>query len=141
MYLFYLCYILVCLHLFIYFYYLYIVLFFMFHIFIFLFFPYIFNYLLLVIVIIIIIIILSYLIILFYLFIYLFIFFCYFRCLEGIVMWITKPFLVLFTSIVFFPILWKSVATSNCLITNILQNIFFYVQLKKETGLEQHEVE
>ncbi len=41
----------------------------------------------------------------------------------------------------FFFILWKSVATSNCLITNILQNIFFYVQLKKEAGLEQHEVE
>ncbi len=39
------------------------------------------------------------------------------------------------------PSLWKSVVTSNCLITNILQNTIFYIQLKKETGLEQHEVE
>ncbi len=39
-------------------------------------------------------------------------------------------------------ILWKSVATSNCLLTNILPNIFC-VQQKKETctGLEQHEGE
>ncbi len=30
--------------------------------------------------------------------------------------------------------------SSNCLVINILQNIFFYVQQKKEThtGLEQH---
>ncbi len=40
-------------------------------------------------------------------------------------------------------ILWKSVGTINCLITSILQNIFFYVQHKKEThtGLEWHEGE
>ncbi len=33
--------------------------------------------------------------------------------------------------------------TSNCLVTNILQNIFFCVELKKETytGLEQQESE
>jgi len=40
-------------------------------------------------------------------------------------------------------ILWKSMATVNCLVTDILQNIFFLVQQKKEkhTGLEQHEGE
>ncbi len=34
---------------------------------------------------------------------------------------------------------WKSMATVNCLVTDILQNIFFCVQQKKEThtGLEQ----
>ncbi len=34
----------------------------------------------------------------------------------------------------------KSTWTSNCLVTQILQNIFFCVQLKKEikTGLGQH---
>ncbi len=39
--------------------------------------------------------------------------------------------------------LWKSMATSNSLVTNILQNIFFCVQQMKEnhTGLEQHEGE
>ncbi len=33
--------------------------------------------------------------------------------------------------------------TTNCSITSILQNIFFYVQHKKEThtGLEKHEGE
>ncbi len=33
--------------------------------------------------------------------------------------------------------------TINCLITNILQNILFYLQQKKEThtGLERHEGE
>jgi len=31
--------------------------------------------------------------------------------------------------------LWKSMATVNCLITNILQNVFFCVQQKKETHL------
>ncbi len=38
-------------------------------------------------------------------------------------------------------ILWKSMGTNNCSITNILQNIFFCVQHKKEnhTGLERHE--
>ncbi len=36
-----------------------------------------------------------------------------------------------------FSILWKSMATSNCLLTNILQKIFFCVQYKTEslTGL------
>ncbi len=37
-------------------------------------------------------------------------------------------------------ILWKSMATGNCLVTiNILQNIFFCVQMLKEThrGLDQ----
>ncbi len=39
-------------------------------------------------------------------------------------------------------ILWKSMATINCLLTNILQNIFFCVQQKKEihTSLEQHDM-
>ncbi len=32
-------------------------------------------------------------------------------------------------------------ATVNFLVTNILQNIFFCAQQKKETGLEQHEDE
>ncbi len=38
-------------------------------------------------------------------------------------------------------ILCKSMATINCLVTNILQNIFFCVQQLKEnyTGLEQPE--
>ncbi len=38
-------------------------------------------------------------------------------------------------------ILWKSMATVNCLVTNILQNIFFCVQQKKEahTGLVELE--
>ncbi len=31
-------------------------------------------------------------------------------------------------SIVFFSIPWKSMASSNCLITNILRNIFFFHQ-------------
>jgi len=30
-------------------------------------------------------------------------------------------------------ILWKLMATVNCLVTNIIQNIFFCVQQKKET--------
>ncbi len=35
-------------------------------------------------------------------------------------------------------ILWKSMATVNCLVTNILQNIFFCVPLKKNNSdLEQ----
>jgi len=40
-------------------------------------------------------------------------------------------------------LLWKSVGSSNYLITNILQNILFCGQLKKEThmGLEQLEGE
>jgi len=39
--------------------------------------------------------------------------------------------------------LWKSMATANRVVTNILQKIFFYVQMKKETqtGLEQVEGE
>ncbi len=35
--------------------------------------------------------------------------------------------------IIYFPILWKSMSTVNCLVTNSLQNIFFCVQQKKET--------
>jgi len=40
-------------------------------------------------------------------------------------------------------ILWKSMGTSNCLVTVILQNIFLYFQQKKEllAGLEQFEGE
>ncbi len=40
-------------------------------------------------------------------------------------------------------LLWKSMATISCLVTNILHNIFFSVQQKKEThrGLEQVEGE
>ncbi len=40
-------------------------------------------------------------------------------------------------------LLWKSMATVNCLVTNFLKNIFFCVQQKKEThtGLEQLEDE
>jgi len=40
-------------------------------------------------------------------------------------------------------ILWKSIGTFNCLVTDIHQNIFFCVQQKKEihTGLEQLESE
>jgi len=34
---------------------------------------------------------------------------------------------------IFFSILWKSMGSINCLVTEILQNIFFCVQLKKET--------
>ncbi len=38
-----------------------------------------------------------------------------------------------------FYILWKSMATINCLVPDILQNIFFCAQQKKEshTGLKQ----
>jgi len=40
-------------------------------------------------------------------------------------------------------ILWKSMGSINCLVTNILQNIFICVQQKKEIhiGVEQHEGE
>ncbi len=40
-------------------------------------------------------------------------------------------------------ILWKPMATINCLVSNILQSVIFYVQQKKEThtGLEQLESE
>ncbi len=39
------------------------------------------------------------------------------------------------------PILWKSMATSSCLVTNIFQDVVFWVQQKKEihTGLDQHD--
>lgn len=52
---------------------------------------------------------------------------------------LTAPIHYVFVS--FFSILWKSMASSNCLITKIIQNIFFGVQQKKETciGLEQLE--
>ncbi len=33
----------------------------------------------------------------------------------------------------FFPILWKSMGTNHCLVTHILQNIFFCFQQKEET--------
>jgi len=41
-------------------------------------------------------------------------------------------------SIDFFFLLWKSMGSINCLVTDILQNIFFCVQQKKEihTGLK-----
>ncbi len=39
--------------------------------------------------------------------------------------------------------IWKSMDTSNCLVTTILQNLLFYVQKMKEThaSLEEHEGE
>jgi len=42
-----------------------------------------------------------------------------------------------------FSQLWKSMGSINCLVTDILQNIFFCVQQKKEihTGLKQVEGE
>ncbi len=46
-------------------------------------------------------------------------------------MLVTSELLVALDSIVFFFIQWNLVATSDCLVTNILQNIFFCVQLKK----------
>ncbi len=47
------------------------------------------------------------------------------------------------TSIVFFPLLWKSMVPQNSLVTNFLQNIFLCVQQNKDihTGLEQLEGE
>ncbi len=43
---------------------------------------------------------------------------------------------------IFFSILWKSMATSNYLVTKNIQNILFCVQQKKETtGWEQYESE
>ncbi len=52
-------------------------------------------------------------------------------------MLVTKQLMALFS------ILWKSMATVNCLVTIILKSIFFCVQQKKEihNGLEQHEDE
>ncbi len=41
-----------------------------------------------------------------------------------------------FNSVFFSPIPWKSMATIKCLVTNILQNIFFCVQQMKDTQLE-----
>ncbi len=57
-------------------------------------------------------------------------------------MLVTKQLLAAINFHSIFPILWKSMATSNCLVSNILQNIFYCVQ-KKEShkGLEQHEGE
>ncbi len=51
------------------------------------------------------------------------------------IFWRTKQLLIP----IIIPILWKSKTTYNCLFTNILQNIFFCVQQKKEThtGLKQ----
>jgi len=44
--------------------------------------------------------------------------------------------------IIFFQLLWKSMATVNSLISNILYNFFFCVQQKKETqSLKQLEGE
>ncbi len=42
--------------------------------------------------------------------------------------------------IVWNKILWNSMAAVNCLVTNIVHNIFFCVQQKKETytGLNKH---
>jgi len=46
-------------------------------------------------------------------------------------------------SCLFVFILWKSMGTSNCLVTNILQNVFFGFKRKRETpeGLVQLECE
>ncbi len=40
---------------------------------------------------------------------------------------------ILMVDIDYFPKLWKSTVTANCLVTNILQSVFFRVQQKKET--------
>ncbi len=47
----------------------------------------------------------------------------------------TKQFMVPIDFHSIFPILWKSMATVNYLVTNILQNIFFCVQQNKETQI------
>ncbi len=47
-------------------------------------------------------------------------------------MLVTKQFRVPLASILFFSLLWKSVATNNWLSTHIIQNTFFYVQQKKK---------
>ncbi len=54
-------------------------------------------------------------------------------------MLVTTQFLVPTDSHSIFSIPWKSVGINNCLVTNILQNISFCVQQKKEApkGLEQ----
>ncbi len=48
-------------------------------------------------------------------------------------MLVTKQLAVAIDFQSIFSILWKSMATDNCLIKNILQNILFYVQQKNET--------
>ncbi len=54
-------------------------------------------------------------------------------------MWKTKQFLVLSDFYCIILIILNSMWTSNCLVTQILQNIFFCVQHKKvNTGLGQH---
>ncbi len=40
--------------------------------------------------------------------------------------------------IIYKYILWTSMATSNCLVINILENIFVFKRKKIHTGLEQH---
>ncbi len=61
--------------------------------------------------------------------------------------WIFRPkwakikiFAIIILSLCFFPLLLKSMLTSNCLVTRVFQNIFFCVQHKKEinTGLGKH---
>jgi len=55
---------------------------------------------------------------------------------EDIVKKGTRQLTVALTSTVFFFLLWKSVATVNFLVTDILQNIFFCVKQKKETLIQ-----
>ncbi len=45
----------------------------------------------------------------------------------------TKQLMVATYSVFPHPILWKSMATVNCLDINILQNIFFCAQQKEDT--------
>ncbi len=58
-------------------------------------------------------------------------------------MMVTKQFLAAIDFHSMEKIPWKSMATSNCLFTNILKNTLFCVQQKKEThtGLEELESE
>jgi len=58
-------------------------------------------------------------------------------------MLVTRHLTVAIFPYIFFVLLWKSMATVKCLVTNILQNILFCVQHKKDihTGLEQLEGE
>ncbi len=49
-----------------------------------------------------------------------------------IIIIVTKKFLVpIDMQNIYSPILWKTMATTNCLVTNILITIFFYVKQKK----------
>ncbi len=48
-------------------------------------------------------------------------------------MLVTKQLIVAIDFYSILSILWKSMATINCLVTNLLQNIFFCAQQKKET--------